>query len=244
MMPVRATYTRLLVDEFDFSGESNALDLSISANMEDCTVFQETAQVYTTTSIDTSLSQKGYFLNSAAGTFEEEIAEGILAGDLHTVAALFGTDTSACAAYVLRSAATNEFTMESKTDAMLTLSGGWSPGEGVFRGLRMFTGSISATGTQTYIDLGAAGSAGGYAWLFVQSITGTATSATITVQSDDNTGFATPATEGTFTFSAVGAQEMALSGAVDRYVQLNCTSKGGATSFVVVAVIAVYGVTY
>jgi hypothetical protein len=244
MMAVRAAYTRLLVDEFDFSGESNGLDVSISAKAEDCTVFQETAQTYLTTGIEAMIKQKGYFLNSAAGTFEKEIAEGILASDAVTVAALFGTDTAACPAYVLRSATTNEFELASKADSVLTLGGGWIPGNGVFRGLRMFTGTISATGTQTYIDLGAAGSAGGYAWLFVQSISGTATSATITVQSDDNTGFATPATEGTFTFSAVGTQEMELSATVDRYVRLNCTSKGGATSFVVVAVIAVYGVTY
>ena len=68
--------------------------------------------------------------------------------------------------------------------------------------------------------------------------------ATITVQSDDNTGFATPATEGTFTFSAVGGQEIALSGAVDRYVRLNATSLGGATNYTVVGVIALSGITY
>jgi hypothetical protein len=78
----------------------------------------------------------------------------------------------------------------------------------------------------------------------VQTITGTATNASIVLQSDDNTGFSTPGTECTFTFSAVGGYEQAISGTVDRYVRLNCSSMGGATSFVVVCVAAVSGVTY
>jgi hypothetical protein len=36
---------------------------------------------------------------------------------------------------------------------------------------------------------------------------------------------------------------LSITGGVDRYVRLNCTSKGGATSFDLTALIAVTGIT-
>lgn len=243
-MAVRSTYTRLLVNQWDFSGSSNSLELSLQAERQDCTVFQATAKEFVVLGAEGEIKQQGYFLDSVANSLEAEISESILNAESLTVAALYGTDTTACAAYVARGATTDSMTITAETGGLITFAGSWVPGSGIVRGLRAFSGTISATGTQSYIDLGAVGSAGGYAWLFVQTITGTATSATITVQSDDNTSFTTPATEGTFAFSAVGAQEIALTGTVDRYVRLNCTSMGGATSFVVVGVVATSGVTY
>jgi hypothetical protein len=115
---------------------------------------------------------------------------------------------------------------------------------GIVRGLRCFTGVISATGAQAQIDLGAAGANGGYVWLFVQEKTGTITNAVITLETATVVGFTSPTTKATFTFSALGAYEQAMSGAVGRYARINCTNKGGATNFTVVAVVAPAGVTY
>jgi len=78
----------------------------------------------------------------------------------------------------------------------------------------------------------------------VQTITGGATDAIILLESDDNTDFTSAATEATFTFSAVGANEEALSGTIDRYIRLNCTDMGTADSFVVVCIACVSGITY
>jgi hypothetical protein len=52
-----------------------------------------------------------------------------------------------------------------------------------------------------------------------------------------------PTTHGTFTFSAVGGTALTWSGATGRYIRLNCTSLGGATSFVVTGAAGVTGVT-
>jgi hypothetical protein len=62
---------------------------------------------------------------------------------------------------------------------------------------------ISATGTTTAIDLGAAGSAGGYAYLHVTTEGGTGTSADIDIESATTSG-GTYSSEGTFTFSGIG----------------------------------------
>lgn len=247
MTAVKATYTRLLVNQWDFSGVSNSLEVALENAREDVTTFQATGKEFLATDTSGTISQQGYFADAAAGEFEQEIQDSIDDTDTLYVAALFGTNTEACPAYVARATNTSGMTLAAQTPGVITVSGEWFQGTGIQRGLRVWTGTFSATGAQTspaYIDLGSAGAAGGNAWLFVQTITGSATNATITLESDDNTGFTSAATECTFTFSAVGAQEQALSGAIDRYLRLNCTSKGGATSFVVVCVAAVSGVTY
>ena len=247
MTAVKAQYTRLLVNEFDFSSQSNSLEVSLENGREDVTTFQTTGKEFLTTDTEGTISQQGYFADVIAGQFEAEIQESIDNGESLYVAALFGTNTDACPAYVARATETSGLTVGAQVPGVITLSGEWFQGLGVLRGLRVWTGTFSATGAQTspaYIDLGAVGTAGGRAWLFVQTITGSATNATITLQSDTVNTFAAAATECTFTFSAVGGYEQALSGTVNRYLRANCTSKGGATSFVVVVIAAVSGVTY
>ncbi len=243
-MATKSTYTRVLVNQWDFSGVSNSLETAINVVREDVTTFQSTAKQFVAIGPEGGITQAGYVTTADADSFELELTDAINDTDSLYVAALYGTDVAKCPAYVARATNADGMTIKAASDKVLTLSGSWGEGVGIVRGYRMASATISGTGAQTYIDMGAVGSAGGLAWLFVQAITGTATNATITVQSDDNTGFATPATEGTFTFSAEGAYEVALSGTIDRYVRINCTSLGGATDFTVVAVIAVSGITY
>lgn len=247
MTAVRSRYTRLLVNQFDFSGISNALEVAYEVERIDATAFQDTGSTSLALSTAATITQNGYFQNAAAGEFEQEVWESMANSETLYVAALFGTDTPACAAHVARATNTGKLNIKAEIAGLITVGGEWFQGVGALYGRRVWSGTFSATGAQTtpgYIDLGAAGAAGGYVWLFVQSITGTATNATINVQSDDNTGFSSPATEATFTFGAVGGYEQAMSGAVDRYLRLNVTSMGGATNFTVVAIAAVSGVTY
>lgn len=246
-MATKARYTRLLVNEFDFSGVSNSLEVALNVAREDATCFQDTGAVTVPTDTSGTISQQGYFVDAAAGEFEQEIEESLSNTESLYVAALFGTDVAACPAYVARATNTNNLTISAAVPGLITVSGEWYQGTGILRGLRVWTGTfddVEAQATPAYIDLGAAGSAGGYAWLWVQAIDGTATNADIVLQSDSATGFGTAATEATFTFSAVGGYEQALSGTVNRYLRLSCTDLGGATSFTVVCVAAVSGITY
>lgn len=241
--PIKAKYSRLLVNEFDLSTQHNSLEVSVATEQQDVSTFQNTGKAYLSMTPEGSIAVKGFFDDAAAGYTEQELAEAIENVETLYVAALFGTQTAACPVYVAPATNVESLTITAPVDGVIEIDGGFPAGSGLRRGLRCFSGTLSATGAQTYIDLGAAGAAGGLAWLWVQTITGTATNATVTVESDDNTGFSSAATEGTFTFSAVGGYQVTLSGTIDRYVRLNCTSLGGATSFVVVGAVAVTGVT-
>jgi hypothetical protein len=252
-MAHKGKYTRLLMGSstyaYDFSGVSNSLETSFGVDMIEDTTFQATAKSEMAGDPSATITQNGYAVRSAteAENFEKHLTDAIESTTSLTVAALYMTDLDACPAYVARATNAKSMKISGKTGGLVTIQGDWPQGTGIVRGVRVWSGTISATGAQTtpgYIDLGAVGTAGGYAWLFVRAITGTATSADVLLQSDDNTGFATPATEGTFTFSTTGVVEVALSGTVDRYVRLSTSDMGGATNFTVTAIVAVSGVTY
>ena len=240
-MAIKGTYTRILVDQFDFSGVSNSVDVAINSEEFDVTAFQDEGNVFLTGVSGGTITQNGYFDGGAAGGYEAEVYSRLGSTTGSIVAVLFGTQTTGCPAYVLPGTDAREMTIASPVNGIVTLNGTWGEGSGIRRGRRVFDGTISATGAQTAIDFGAAGSTGGAAYVFVQAITGSASNATIVVQSSSNNS--TFENEGTATFSAVGVQTVALSGTVNRYIRLNCTSLGGATSFSVVGVVCVNGVT-
>lgn len=252
-MPTKSTYTRILIGSagaggaWDFSGVSNSLDVELQGNNLEDTRFQDTARTYVVGDSTGTIKQAGYFDNTGTGTIEQEIAESIANAETLYVAAIIGTNATTIPAYVSQSTNTEGMTISTPVAELITFNGSWGAGQGIVRGLHVWGGTFSATGAQTspaYVDFGAQGTAGGKAWLFVTSISGTATSATITVQSASATNFSGAATEGTFTLSGVGCYAITLSGTVDRYIRLNCTSLGGATSITARAVVAISGITY
>lgn len=251
-MAHRGRYTRVLVGSstwaYDFSGVSNSLEMQLSAERLDDSVFQSAASTVAGDTTGT-ITQAGYAVLSAneALNFEKRMSEALANDTPLTVAALYMTDLDACPAYVARSTNPTNLETGGQMSGLITIAAEWSQGAGIVRAKRVWAGTIAATGAQSgpaYIDLGAAGADGGYAWLFVQSITGAAVGADVLLQSDDNTGFSSPTTKGLFSFSGAGVVEVALTGTVDRYVRLSTTDMGGATNFMVTALAAVKGVTY
>lgn len=247
-MAIKATKTRLVVgsatDAWDFSGVSNSLEVSLAGEKIENTRFQDTAKTFTTGDVSGSIAQNGYFDSTGSDTFEQEMAEAMANTEILYVGAIYGTDQATPVGYIAPSTNLEGLKISAPIGGLITLQGSWFDGQGIKRGLQVFQGTISATGGGAYIDTGAVGSAGGFAWIWITAITGTATNAAINLESDDNTGFASAASEGTFTFSNPRVLEVALTGTVDRYLRLNTTSLGGATNFTVLVVAAVSGVTY
>lgn len=95
----------------------------------------------------------------------------------------------------------------------------------------------TTTGTGTVVDFGTGPSAAQsvYANLHVVSISGTATpSITVAIQSDDNVGFSSPTTQGTFNArTTIGGQalKVASPGTAERYWRLSWTISGTTPSF-------------
>ena len=241
-MPVRGIYTQILVDGYDLSGQSNGLEINAQSGQIEVTPFQATAKQFIQEPVESFMTQRGYYSGGSAGDFEKTVYDRLATGSAY-ITALLNTQVVACSAYVLPATQASELQIQSPATNVITINARWMAGAGMKRGLRLFGGAITGIGSLAYIDLGAAGILGGFAYLHVTAITGTATNASIAVYSDDNTGFATPTAHGTFTFSATGAAQMVIAGTIDRYARLNVESLGGSGGFTIQGVIAVTGVT-
>lgn len=245
-MPTQAYDCRILVDSLDLSGQSNQFALKIDAQAIDYQVFQQSAKQRLPTDPAATLDHSGYWEGPGAGNLEKEIYDRLGANGTGQIAAILGASAAAPVCYVFPNAYSATLDLQAQTAQLLTVAGQWVVESGAFfRGQQLYTGPINATGAQGGQDFGALGTNGGRAWLWVHSIAGTATNATIAVQSDDNAGFGSPTARGTFTFSTAGARafEIALS-AVERYLRINTTSLGGATSFTVSVIAGVAGISY
>lgn len=245
-MAVKGKNARLLVNQYDFSGVSNSLEVALAVESEDATVFTSTGKEMIAVNTSGTITQNGYFEDVTAGSFEASMQSALANNTPLFVAALFGTDTDPCPGYVARLTDISGLTIASPANGLITVQGEWTQGNGILRGYRLFNGSVTATGvTSPVIDLGTTGSAGGRAWLFVQSITGSATNADVRIiGSTSFSNWGTTTTEGTFTFSAVGGHEISLSPTIERYLRLNVVSLGGATGLQFTCIAAVSGVTY
>ncbi len=232
---MKGTELGIWVDEFDFSSATSQVDLTFEITEGERTNLDSTAKEYIPILPKASVTQNGYMQGVMPDGFQAELEDRFGTGSAILTILTQRSDAD-CVAYVLPEVTDYSMVFAAPVANIITLNGQWGTSAAAVRGRRVYDGTLSATGEQTAVDFGAGVTTGGKAYLHVKTITGSAAGADIKVQSsaDNNTW----ADEGTFTFSAVGGYSLALSGTVGRYIRLNCTDLGGATSFRVMAVVS------
>ena len=226
-MPIRAWNTRLLVDGYDFSGDTKGVTLSFAVSSLAANTLQSAAAKRIPGAVDGTLECQGYW--DAAGLVDGAFYERL------------GSETGCVVSVLFDTRAVGQQTkIDSPVDNLVTLDSTWQ--DNTDRGYCVADALIDATGGQTVVDFGVAGTLGGWAVLHATAIEGTASGATFTVQSSA-TNFGTATTHGTFTLSATGGYLLTWAGATGRYVRINCTGLGGADSITVSAIVGVTGVT-
>lgn len=245
-MASKAKYTRIFIDDLDVSAASTNVDIDTTVATEETTTFQAAGITKMTTDPSTKVTLKGYFVTAnGAGDLEKELQARLATETPVYVGVLLADSTSEAGApvYVLASTSGDALKVSAPAKGLITVDGEFVDGTvGRKRGVLLWRGSITTTGTKTAIDIGAAGSVGGNVYVFVQSITGTATNAAIVVESATTQG-GSYSTEATQQFSAVGAFAAAMTGTINRWLRINTSSMGGATAFTVAVVACVDGVT-
>ena len=227
MAPLKGTEASILVDEHCFDANTSQIELVWAIGEGETTSLASDAMEYIPILSKFTINQNGYFGGLAENGYEKEFWDRLATSGAQ-VTALIGTSAVGCAAYFFTDAAGMGMNYAFPTNGVVTLNGSWGTSEKWRRGKRLWTGAISATGEKTSVDFGAGGTTGGMAVLHISAISGAATNATIDVESSaDNITFAS---EGTFTVSAIGGYTLTLSGTVGRYLRINLTSLGGATS--------------
>lgn len=247
-MPIKACNTRVLVGGVDLSGETNTIGVNIQGRNLEYGVLQDCDTRRLAMPPKSEIEHNGYY-SGVADTGIEQMLYTYLADTTGVhVAAIYDTGGAAPFAYVQDKGYNATYGLPAQVGQLLQVKGKWptltGSGNQMVRGYQVFGGVISSTGGKTGIDFGAAGAAGGRAYLFVTSITGTASSASVKLQSDTDIAHGTTADEGTFTFSAVGCYEVALTGTVNRYQRANVVSLGGATAFTACLISCISGRTY
>lgn len=243
-MPVKGYATRIIVDGYDFSGVSNEIKINADNQPFEYYVFQQAAAQVLGNIVKGEIEHNGYFNGAAAGTLEKELYSRLGAISTVKVAGVIGTDQAIPVAYVIDSTYNNQLSIKSPVKDLITVMGKWPTLTGqMWRGYQLYQGTVTGTGSQAAIDLGAIPASTGKAWLFVTGIGGTASNASIVVQTATAAGFGSPTTRATFTFSAIGAAVADLA-AGNRYARINVASMGGATSLTVCAIAGYSGLQY
>lgn len=244
MAGIKGINTRILVGGYLLSSQTNSVAVQAANNSVETTPFEATAKEYITLPPDANIDLNGYmtFDTATDATFEKRLHTSLTTAD--TVGVIFySTAVAGSPGYVMPSAYTDNMQVQAPAAGVVTVNGSYTSSVGVRRGKCIYSGTVSATGETTSIDIGAAGSVGGYAYLFVTTETGTGADADIDLESSA-TEAGTYASEGTFTFSGIGAVAVTLSGTVNRWLRLNTTDLGSATSWYVTCIACVSGVTY
>ena len=233
----------------DMSTRTASAEVSMSIGTEEVTAFQATAKEFITTDPESSIKITGYVSSLAADTggWEQELNDRFAALNTAQVGLMLSDSASGDAGmpvYVLPLTSADQMKITAPATGVLGIDGNFMAGDtGLKRGICLWYGAITGTGNKTAYDIGAAGSTGGAIYVWVFSITGTATNASIKVQSSTTEG-GTYADEGTVTFSATGkATSAAMTGTVNRWLRVNVASMGGATGFSIAVVATVNGVT-
>jgi hypothetical protein len=240
----KAIHTRILVDGYRISSETNKAVVKMDADKTEITCFEDTAASFVVNDPKPSIELGGYLTASTNPDTFDAISHGALTTPVTVTVIKSSTATiTGGVAYTIPSANAITLNHDLQVAGVMTMNATWGGAVAMKRGKCAYAGAaIAATGAKPSIDLGAQGATGGFAYLHVSGITGSASSATVDVESSATEG-GTYVSEGTFTFSAIGCYAVTLTGTVDRWVRINCTDLGGATDFTVHAVVAVNGVT-
>lgn len=240
-MGVKAYNGRLLIDEFDFSLDTFAASLAVTAEPLESSNWQSTAMQYQPDAASGQLTMTGYYTGNDAGDIFAEVYDR-LGTELAAYAAwLLNTTALGQPAYVVDTAWGSNVTVNTPVNELLKFDGQF---EGILSGgLTLLDGQVTAIGNGTVVTLPAAGSNGGTAYLFVRDITGTAVDASVTIECDTLVGMGTPTDKGSITFSDVGVYTLTISGTVETYVRVVIDDLGGATDFTAALVLCVADVT-
>ncbi len=162
MAATKGRYTRIFLDEWDISAASMNVDIDTSVTTEDATTFQADGKISVAMAASTKFAIKGYFVGANVdGDLEKEFSASL---DTNvTVGVLLADSTADTGApvYVLVGTSPENVKIGAPATGLLTVEGTFTDGTtGKRRGQLVYRGVVSATGTKTNIDVGAAGAAG------------------------------------------------------------------------------------
>lgn len=141
MRMVPGRFVRLLVDEFDFSGDTSGVTLALTGSAIDAPALQQTALQRIAGDAGLKVEHSGYYTGPDAGELEAELTARLGTETPAAVAVLLDTRAVGNPAYVAWRAWGEQVTVETPIDGLVTLSGAWGEMPG-YRGVVLFDGMM------------------------------------------------------------------------------------------------------
>ena len=230
-MPAQVlTNVKLLVDGRDMSGQMNAIGVEYGVDALDGTVYGVDTRVNASGLKTTTMSHQGYW----AAADDKHVFDRI--GGKATVSILPSGSSEGDVAY-FNEVIHSTYTLGGAVGELLPFSFDSEAAGPLVKGvvLNNFV-QVTGNGNSTGEQVGAV-SAGEslYAALHITALTGG--TLTVSIQSDNNSGFTSPITQATFTAATVpGAELKIVAGAItDDYWRAVWTLTGGSATFIVSA---------
>lgn len=201
------------IDEFDFSGQMNAVALDYSAELKEATAMGDTAR--------RRLAARPFIVANIQGNWgssvDKELSDRVSLVDKIMSFAPEGS-AEGNRAFSFRAAA-GEYQLGTSIDEVFPFSASaeGSAGDPLVAGMLMHDAARTATGNGTGQQLGLVTAATNYIYgaLHVTAVAGTLPTLDLIVQSDDGAGFGTPTTRLTFTQkTAIGSEWQSLVGPI------------------------------
>jgi len=228
------TDCKFYFNEYNLSGDMNALALNYSADMQENTSFSKDTHQFLGGLKSVTLGHEGYF---SAGTDEVDPTLFTNIATANSVISIGPTDgADGEVAYTMQSILSEYSPGASIGEVMAFSVSAEANGDGLVRGTVMHNSSVSGSGDGTARQLGAVASGESvYASLHVLSGSG---SLDVVVQSDDNGSMTSATNRITFTNATAKTSEwMSLAGAVtDDYWRVNYTVTGTFNFVVVIGI--------
>lgn len=221
---------KVFVDEFDFSSYFNDVSASTTVETAETTSFGSDAKEYITGLRDGTVSLSGMFEGTASvGT--DDYFETVLGADVkQKVIVASEGHTLGGRAVMLESDATS-YEVSGAIADVVQASAEFQSSEGVEHGVILSSGAaITATGTGTGVDNGAATSNGGVGYLSVPVNTRNG-NVTVKIQaSADNSTFADLITFTVVSSATKTSERVEVTGTVARYLRVSYTVAGATGS--------------
>ncbi len=222
--------TRIYVDEFNISGDSNSVDPTFTTETAETQGMGGTAhKTRIAGQRDTKLSIASFF-NAGTGNVEDVVTDYALAAETGTLTVCPDGVADSAPAYTVREAVCASMKPPAKLGAAVALAHDWEATSPADRELVIYEASPTGTATGAAIDFGSVGVAlMGAAVIHCTSVTGSGTIDVHLHQSSDDGGGDPYAdlTGGAFTqLTGVGHERITWAGACERYVKAVITIAG------------------
>jgi hypothetical protein len=243
-MAVKGYKTKLFIDDIPLALQISQFSVGATVNPLPYNVLQNPSTLKVAGLSNYMINLSGYMMTDSASDIRAKIQDNLQSSDC-VIAWMLNTGINVPIGSAFSNSFASEFSIEIPLDNLITVQGKFERITNSLHGFYIANEELSdSTGALSYYaDFGSSGSNGGNVLLIVSDITGSATDATIVIESDDNSSFSSAATEATLQFSAVGTYTASMSGTVDRYVRARVTDLGSATDFTLTILVGVNGIT-